>query len=60
VPRKLEYLLSYSKVLPARLPEFYSYLLTYPSGKPANVDDRFYWERVKFGLKPALRFLPGR
>ena len=57
VPRKLEYLLSYSKVLPARLPEFYSYLLKYPGGKPANVDDRFYWEHVKFGLKPTLRVL---
>jgi hypothetical protein len=55
VPRKLEYLLSYSKVLPARLPEFYSYLLTYPRGKPANVEDTFHWERVKFGLKPTLR-----
>ena len=55
VPRKLEYLLSYSKVLPARLPEFYAYLLKYPGGKPANVDDRFYWEHVKFGLKPTLR-----
>jgi len=55
VPRKLEYLLSYSKVLPAQLPEFYGYLLTFPRGKPANVDDTFYWERVKFGLKPTLR-----
>jgi len=55
VSRKLEYLLSYHKVLPAYLPDFYGYLLTYPRGKPANVEDTFYWERVKFGLKPTLR-----
>jgi len=55
VQRKLEYLLSYNKVLPAQLPEFYRYLLTYPRGKPANVEDTFYWESVKFGLKPTLR-----
>jgi hypothetical protein len=55
VSRKLEYLLTYHKVLPAYLPDFYSYLLTYPRGKPANVEDTFYWERVKFGLKPTLR-----
>jgi hypothetical protein len=57
VPRKLEYLLSYSTVLPAALPDFYNYLLTYPRGKPANVEDAFYWERVKFGLKPTLRIV---
>jgi hypothetical protein len=48
-------MLSYSKVLPERLPDFYRYLLDYPSSKPRNVDERFYWARVKFGLKPTLR-----
>src|SRR5436190_11172670 len=57
VPRKLEYLLSYHKVLPAYLPEFYGYLLSYPRGKPANVEDTLYWEHVKFGLKPTLRIV---
>jgi hypothetical protein len=55
VQRKLESLLSYSKVLPARLPEFYRYLLTYPRAKPANIEDKFHWERVDFGLKPTVR-----
>ena len=48
-------MLSYNKALPERLPDFYQYLLRYPNGKPMNVEDTFYWARVKFGLKPTLR-----
>jgi hypothetical protein len=55
VPEQFAYMLSYTKALPERLPDFYQYLLAYPNGKPANVDDTFYWARVKFGLKPTLR-----
>jgi hypothetical protein len=55
VPEQFKYMLSYSKALPKYLPEFYNYLLTYPDGKPARVDDTFYWAKVKFGLKPTLR-----
>jgi len=55
VPQQFAYMLSYSKALPERLPDFYQYLLTYPNGKPMNVEDTFYWARVKFGLKPTLR-----
>ena len=55
VAKQFEYLLSYSRVLPARLPDFYHYLLAYPGAKPANVEDKFYWAKVKFGLKPTLR-----
>ncbi len=55
VAGQFEYMLSYSKALPARLPQFYRYLVDYPNFKPANVDDAFYWARVKFGLKPTLR-----
>jgi hypothetical protein len=55
VPQQFSYMLSYSKVLPDQLPEFYRYLLAYPKAKPANVEDTFYWARVKFGLKPTLR-----
>lgn len=55
VAQQFAEMLSYSKVLPERLPDFYRYLLDYPSSKPGNVDDRFYWARVKFGLKPTLR-----
>jgi hypothetical protein len=55
VPKQFAYMLSYSKALPEQLPEFYNYLLAYPKAKPANVEDTFYWARVKFGLKPTLR-----
>jgi len=55
VAQQFAYMLSYSKVLPQRVPDFYQYLLSYPNGKPANVEDTFYWARVKFGLKPTLR-----
>jgi hypothetical protein len=57
VSQQFAYMLSYSKALPAQLPEFYSYLLAYPDAKPANVEDRFYWAKVKFGLKSTLRIV---
>ena len=50
-------MLSYSKAMPENLPAFYQYLLNYPKAKPANVEDTFYWARVKFGLKPTLRIV---
>src|SRR5260370_9528071 len=50
-------MLSYSRALPKYLPDFYGYLLTYPNGRPANVEDTFYWAKVKFGLKPTLRLV---
>jgi len=49
--------LSYFKSFADRLPDFYKYLLSYPEGKPTNVQDTFYLERVRFGLKPTLRVL---
>ena len=55
VPQQFKYMLSYSTALPKHLPDFYNYLLTYPNEKPANVENTFYWAKVKFGLKPTLR-----
>jgi hypothetical protein len=55
VAQQFAYMLSYVKIFPERLPAFYRYLLSYPGAKPANVDNLFYWSRVKFGLKPTLR-----
>jgi hypothetical protein len=55
VPKQFAYMLSYGKALPVYLPEFYRYLLDYPKSKPANVEDSFYWAKVKFGLKPTMR-----
>ena len=56
-PEQFKYMLSYAKVLPKALPDYYNYLLDYPNGKPANVENMFYWEKVKFGLKPTLRMV---
>ena len=57
VPQQFAYMLSYYKALPEHLPDFYNYLLVYPDKKPSNVDDTFYWAKVKFGLKPTLRLV---
>ena len=48
-------LLSRSTVLPEKLPALYSYLLDYPKASLPNGSAVFYWEKVKFGLKPTLR-----
>ena len=50
------YLLSYNKVLPTD-DTFYKYLLSYPGAPPANTNTWFYWDSVKFGLKPTLRIV---
>jgi hypothetical protein len=55
VPTQFAYMLSYDKALLAYLPDFYHYLLDYPTSKPANVENTFYWAKVKFGLKPTRR-----
>ncbi len=57
IAKQFAYILSYSQALPARLPNFYNYLLSYPDARPADVEDTFYWEKVKFGLKPTLRIV---
>jgi hypothetical protein len=57
VPEQFQYMISYSKAIPAYLPAFYNYLLSFPNRKPANVEDSFKWEKVDFGLKPTLRLV---
>lgn len=37
------------------LPEVSDYLLKYPEGRPASVEDYFYWSLAEFGLKPVVR-----
>lgn len=55
VAETFQSLLSWSKALPVYLPELQSYLLDYPNLKSGNIESTFYWEKVKFGLKPTLR-----
>jgi len=57
VPKEFEEMLSYARALPKYLPDFNRYLLDYPAAKPANVENTFYWSKVKFGLKPTLRMV---
>lgn len=57
VADQFKYMISYAQVLPRDLPEFYNYLLDYPQAKPPNVENTFYWDDVKFGLKPTLRIV---
>ena len=57
VAQQFAYMLSYSRALPAQLPDFYTYLLSYPDARYANFEDRFYWVKVKFGLRPTLRMI---
>jgi hypothetical protein len=40
---------------PEYAPEFRDYLLGYPNVKLDSGEDFFYWEKVKFGLKPTIR-----
>lgn len=37
------------------LPDLKQYLIGYPRVQLPNAEDIFYWEKVKFGLKPTLR-----
>ncbi len=57
VAQEFAFMLSYSRALPAQLPDFYAYLLSYPDAKSPNIEDRFYWVKVKFGLRPTLRMI---
>jgi hypothetical protein len=50
-------LLSRSKALPVYLPDLHRYLLDYPNVKLDNVESRFQWEKVNFGLKPTFRIV---
>lgn len=56
IQQQFDYLLSYKKPLPAN-PAFYSYLLSYPEGRPQGADTWYYWDNVNFGFKPTLRLV---
>lgn len=57
VADQFKYILSYAKALPQDVPELYDYILNYPQYKSANINSMFYWDSVKFGLKPTLRIV---
>lgn len=44
-----------AKELPVYFPDFYRYLTDFPVPGPDRTTDFYYWENVKFGLKPTFR-----
>ena len=52
---QFESLLNESASMAHYLPDLQRYLIGYPQAQLANSETLFYWERVKFGLKPTLR-----
>ncbi len=55
VRAQLKSWLGRSEALPMYFPELSRYLMDYPNATPGDVESLFYWEKVKFGLKPTLR-----
>lgn len=55
VRAQLQSWLGRSDALTVDVPELNRYLLDYPNVAQANAESLFYWEKVKFGLKPTLR-----
>jgi hypothetical protein len=55
VRAQLKAWLGRSETLPVHSPELSRYLMDYPNATPRDVESLFYWEKVKFGLKPTLR-----
>jgi len=55
VIRQFETLLRQSSPLSHYLPDLEQYLIGYPQVQLPDAQDVFYWEKVKFGLKPTLR-----
>jgi len=57
VADQFKYILSYAKALPQNVPRLYNYIVNYPQSDSDNINSMFYWESVKFGLKPTLRIV---
>jgi hypothetical protein len=55
VIERFESLLGESPSVAHYLPDLKQYLINYPRTQLPNAESSFYWERVKFGLKPTLR-----
>ena len=55
VVEQFESLLRESPSFSRYLPDLEQYLISYPHAQLPNAESLFYWEKVKFGLKPTLR-----
>jgi hypothetical protein len=55
VQKQFEAMIGRAATLPDALPELRKYLLEYPQADLPGADSFFFWEKVKFGLKPTIR-----
>jgi len=55
VMEQFEFLLGEFAAVSHYLPDLARYLYGYPRARLPNVQNVFYWEKVRFGLKPILR-----
>jgi hypothetical protein len=55
VEKQFETMVGRAATLPDVLPELRKYLLQYPQADLPGADSFFFWEKVKFGLKPTVR-----
>jgi hypothetical protein len=55
VPDVMKTLVARKDFLPTYIPQFHQFLIEYPKIKLPGEEEFFYWEKVKFGLKPTLR-----
>jgi hypothetical protein len=54
---QFEALVSRFEPLPVYLPDLRRFLLEYPNYELPGAESQFYWEKVKFGLRPTLRIV---
>jgi hypothetical protein len=55
VAQQFETMIGRAATLPEVLPDLRRYLLQYPEADLPGADSFFFWEKVKFGLKPTIR-----
>ncbi|MCC6364339.1 MAG: hypothetical protein IT165_12510 [Bryobacterales bacterium] len=55
IAESLRAVIGRARDLPVYFPEFYRYLVDFPAAPPPHTRDFYYWENVKFGLKPTFR-----
>jgi hypothetical protein len=55
VAQQFETMVGRASMLPDVLPDLRRYLLQYPEADLPGADSFFFWEKVKFGLKPTIR-----
>ncbi len=55
VAKEFKTMIDRMPLLTDHLPQLKAYLLSYPDGSLSGAESFFYWQSVKFGLKPTIR-----